>query len=184
MSHYLDPDKDHAFNGPSFRLPQELEETSEIMHAAGVIIHRFGILLRGPSGSGKSLLQRKLRQEAQARGKFSALISDDYVRLARPDPQAEGEGAPLLAFAPVTTRQLQEVRGIGVIELEPSEVVSRAVIHLLVDLVAEHKIERMPGVAGAETLCLGAPVAHLSVPERSVDVASDLVFALLSTWKR
>ena len=144
MSHYLDPDKDHAFSGPSFRVPPELEGGNEIMHAAGIVLHRFGILLRGPSGSGKSLLQRKLRQGARARGAFSALISDDYVRLARPEPPAGADGAPLVAFAPVATHQLQEVRGIGVVELEPQQVVSRAVIHLLVDLVAPEQIERMP----------------------------------------
>ncbi|SNY90150.1 hypothetical protein SAMN04515647_0297 [Cohaesibacter sp. ES.047] len=184
MSNYLDPDRDHATQGPAFDLPARLEDGSEIMQASGLVLHRYGLLLCGPSGSGKSMLQRRLRQEARARGMFAALISDDYVRLSRPGPDGKEEAVPpLLAFSPVPTHRLQEVRGIGVLKLEPEHVLSRAVIHLLVDMVAPEEIERMPRKMARSKPCLGHEVAHLAVPQRSVDVACDMVFALLSTWK-
>lgn len=182
MSLYLDPDHDEARKGPIFDIPDHLEAGSEIMHAAALVIDRYGILLRGTTGSGKSLLQRHLRQEAQKRGLFSALVSDDYVRLAKA-PVGEVGGGCLMAFAPLATQGLQEVRGFGVTEVAEEHRLSSAVMHLLIDLTDPDQVVRMPGPGDIRMDCLGVQIDHLSTPQRRAVAASDLVFARLSTWK-
>nr|WP_321454900.1 hypothetical protein [uncultured Cohaesibacter sp.] len=190
MSLYFDPDSDQTSAGPIFDLPDFLEAScqTEIMHAAAIVIDSFGILLRGQSGSGKSLLQRTLRREAQAMGLEAALVSDDYVKLVRMPAEA-GAGADaasqpqLRAFCPVATKGLQEVRGLGIVSVSPRNFVDQAPMHLLVDLRPHNEIQRMPPDEERKTLCLEAEIAHLSVPQLSVLEACDLIFALLSTWK-
>ena len=188
MSLYLDPDTDNACKGPLFDLPEGLYAGSESMHASAVVIDRVGILLRGPSGSGKSVLQRQLRDLAEARGVHALLVSDDYVRLVRPElraPYRNGNAPipPLVAFAPLATQKMQEVRGFGVVSLEDERLMSPAVMHLLVDLVPPERILRMPQKEESRISCLGHSIDHLSVPSCSALVACDLVFARLSTWK-
>lgn len=193
MSRYIQPDQDRIVSSNQFDLPEGNASKADVMHAAAIVIDRFGILLRGASGSGKSHLQRAIRRQAQQMGLFSALISDDYVALlpgtettslASSHAGQAGEGrGPLIAFGPKTTHALEEVRGLGLISLEEKDLLPRAVVHLLVDLVDEKDIARMPTDEDLETQCAGASIASLRVPNRSVDVAVDLILARLSTWK-
>jgi serine kinase of HPr protein (carbohydrate metabolism regulator) len=176
-------------HGRLFDMPRHLEPASELMHAAALIIGRMGILLRGPSGSGKSTLQRSLREEAALRSLYSALISDDYVRLARPPLREGAHTPPLMAFAPRATHNQQEVFGLGIVDAglkgdggNRQDAPSSAVIHLLVDLIPAGQMERMPSERSESIDCVGAPLAHLCVPQRSVTMSGDLVFAYLSTW--
>nr|WP_321446205.1 hypothetical protein [uncultured Cohaesibacter sp.] len=182
MSLYFDPDRDEARSGPIFDIPERLVEGSEIMHAASLVIGRVGILIRGATGSGKSLLQRHLRQVADQNGLYAALISDDYVRLSS---SARLGGCPpsLIAFAPVATRRLQEVRGFGVTEISRTHHLSRAVMHLLVDLTNEEEMARMPSQDEAQIEVQAVRIDHLRAPERQCTLANDLIFARLSTWK-
>nr|WP_321461878.1 hypothetical protein [uncultured Cohaesibacter sp.] len=194
MSLYLDPDCDRMKDGPLFDLPQDIAATcpGQTMHAAAVVIGPYGILLRGESGSGKSLLQRSLRRQAEALSIASALVSDDYVMLVRmPEVESSGPGdtgediepPELRAYGPVATRGLQEVRGLGIVAVGDKNHVAHAAMHLLVDLCDPDAIDRMPSRQDREQTCLGYPIAHLSVPKRSVVEACDVIFTLLSTWK-
>ncbi|WP_321448323.1 hypothetical protein [uncultured Cohaesibacter sp.] len=187
MSLYFDPDHDQANDGPIFDVPDAIASScpSELMHAAAIVIGPYGLLLKGESGSGKSLLQRTMRREAAALSIPSALVSDDYVKLVRqPEPQSGTTEQPeLRAYGPVATRGLQEVRGLGIISVGENNFASEAPMHLLVDLCPADDIHRMPSSEETVRSCLGYPIAHLSVPERSVVEACDLIFALLSTWK-
>ncbi|WP_162916986.1 HPr kinase/phosphorylase [Cohaesibacter haloalkalitolerans] len=205
MSLYFDRHRERTGDGPLFDLPSDLDPDCprQIMHAAALVIGPHGILLNGESGSGKSLLQRSLRREAQALSINSALVSDDYVQLVcvpaktegawAPSVAAEagdeaanqvsGEGYQLLAFGPTATRGLQEVRGLGIISVGPGRFVDHAPMHLLVDLCDPNDIERMPSREQRTRTCLDQPIAHLSVPRHSVVEAMDMIFALLSTWK-
>ncbi len=90
--------------------------------------HR-GVLLRGPSGSGKSDLALRLCDRG------AILVSDDGVELA-----GDGDGA-LIASAPPSIAGLMEVRGLGILEVPVSEPVSLVAV---VDLVARAEQERMP----------------------------------------
>ena len=179
-------DQQHAEPGNAlFSLPEPLRERSESMHACALVIGRFGLLLRGGTGSGKSVLQRQLRREARAQGLYSALVSDDYVRLARPQPPAisdreNPQEAPLLAFGPVATRGLEEVRGLGIIPVADEEVLPMAVMHLLVDLVEAEDLPRMPSLEQTQCTLVGQPIPRMAAPRQSAVAARDLIFARLA----
>ena len=75
-----------------------------IVHATTVAVDGAGLLIRGPSGSGKSGLALQM----MALG--AQLVSDDRTRLSRPD-----DGPPI-ADAPDAIRGMIEARGLGLIE--------------------------------------------------------------------
>ncbi|WP_316861155.1 hypothetical protein [uncultured Cohaesibacter sp.] len=190
MPDHFEPDIDETGSGPIFKLPSGIDPDLEtcVMHASAIVMDQFGLLLRGVSGSGKSLLQRYLRERATTEGLYSALVSDDYVKLVRlPDNGAEGmqeaTAPPLLGFAPTATYGLQEIRGIGVTSVGQDECLRYAVMHLLVDLTPSGQIRRMPAREQCHTSLMGHLIPTLDVPQRSVIEASDLIFGLLSTWK-
>lgn len=74
------------------------------IHASCVAIDGIGVLLCGPSGSGKSDLALRLLDRG------AALVSDDYTRLI-PSP----DGHPL-ANAPENIVGKIEVRGLGILD--------------------------------------------------------------------
>lgn len=76
-----------------------------IVHATTVAVDGVGLLIRGPSGSGKS----ELALQMIALG--ARLVSDDRTTLSRPD-----DGPPI-ADAPETIRGMIEARGLRVIEI-------------------------------------------------------------------
>eukprot|EP00611_Tribonema_gayanum_P018860 TRINITY_DN32129_c0_g1_i1.p3 TRINITY_DN32129_c0_g1~~TRINITY_DN32129_c0_g1_i1.p3 ORF type:complete len:147 (+),score=38.62 TRINITY_DN32129_c0_g1_i1:425-865(+) len=98
------------------------------VHATCVAIDGMGVLLRGPSGSGKSDLALRLIDEG------AQLVSDDYTML-------ETRGGHLIATAPESIKGMLEVRGLGIL---PVPAKPRVVIGLIVDLVTDAPIERLP----------------------------------------
>lgn len=173
------PDQIKDLGGKLFDMPEELVSLSTLVHASALVIGRHGILLRGPTGSGKSVLQRYLRQRAEQKKIFSAVVSDDYVRLARCD------AGSFVAFAPVATRNKQEVHGLGIVSTGNEKGLLKALdvaaIHMLVDLVPPEDISRSP-LPGLRTMaCLGGEIAYFCVPKGSSLVAADMIFAALST---
>ncbi|HSK40504.1 MAG TPA: HPr kinase/phosphatase C-terminal domain-containing protein [Arenibaculum sp.] len=122
------------------------------LHGTCVLISRLGVLLRGPSGSGKSDLALRLI-DAGAR-----LVADDQVELSREDGR-------IVARAPDRLAGLIEVRGIGILRIDAAE---RADVGLVVDLVPSDgrigrpPIDRLPEVE-TETL-LGSTIRRLTLP--------------------
>lgn len=55
---------------------------AQSVHATALVIGEAGVLIEGPSGSGKSALALACIAQAQAQGLFARLVSDDRVRLA------------------------------------------------------------------------------------------------------
>jgi serine kinase of HPr protein (carbohydrate metabolism regulator) len=98
------------------------------VHATCVAIDGLGILLRGPSGSGKSDLALRLIDGG------AQLVSDDYTVL-------ENRGGHLIATAPESIKGMLEVRGLGIL---PVPARPRVVIGLIIDLVTDASIERLP----------------------------------------
>jgi serine kinase of HPr protein (carbohydrate metabolism regulator) len=90
-----------------------------------------GVLLRGPSGSGKSDLALRLIDEG------GRLIADDQTHLAR-------KGHALIASPPPVLAGMIEVRGIGIVKLPRGRLLAAAPLALLVDLVRAEAVERMP----------------------------------------
>lgn len=108
------------------------------VHATCVVIGETGVLVRGPSGSGKTTLALALLDRVRHDGGFAALVADDRVALL----PASGR---LIARPPETLAGLAEQRGLGIVAL-PHE--AGAVLGLVVDLLAEDGVERMPELGG------------------------------------
>ena len=104
------------------------------MHASAVLVGARALLIRGPSGSGKSRLAFDLIEAARAGALlFAKLVADDRVHL-------EPAAGRLLARPAQALAGLIEVRGLGLLRLahEPS-----AVVGFVVDLAAADA-ERLP----------------------------------------
>jgi HPr kinase/phosphorylase len=105
------------------------------VHATSVAL-RVGtrwraVLLRGPSGSGKSDLALRLIDDG------ARLIADDQTHLAK-------KGHALIASPPPALAGKLEVRGVGISKLARGRVMAAAPLALLVDLVRAEEVERMP----------------------------------------
>jgi HPr kinase/phosphorylase len=112
------------------------------------------VLLRGPSGAGKSDLALRLI-EAGAR-----LVADDRTMLGR-------AGDTVMASAPASIAGLIEVRGLGIRRLARNQLLARATVVLLVDLVAPAAIERLPEPDHEALLGIDLPVLKLAPFEAS-----------------
>jgi serine kinase of HPr protein (carbohydrate metabolism regulator) len=131
----------------TFNIPPMMQ-TSATIHASAVLCGSCGILIRGPSGSGKSSLALSLLQT----GSFARLIGDDRIHLQT----AHGR---LLMRPAKTLEGLIEIRGLGIRRL-PFEPV--ALVHLAVDLAAPDA-ERLPEPASSEAKIEGVSIARLAV---------------------
>jgi HPr kinase/phosphorylase len=130
------------------------------VYGTSVALGSDGILLQGPSGSGKSDLALRLI-DAGAR-----LVADDQTELAL-------VGDTLLMSAPATTAGRIEVRGLGILRV-PS--VPSAVLRLAVALVAPQQIERLPEPQFCKLLGRSVPLLALAPFEASA--AAKLKLAL------
>ncbi len=115
-----------------------------------VAIGARGVLLCGPSGTGKSDLALRLIDGG------GELVADDRVLL-------ELSGGALLASAPPALRGLLEVRGIGIVRLPYRSCVPVA---LLVDL-ADRPAVRLPEPTAATIHGHGLPVLRLAAGSAS-----------------
>ena len=143
-----------------------------LVHATCVALKTSGrtwraVLLRGPSGAGKSDLAVRLI-EAGAR-----LVADDQTRLDR-------QGRRLIATCPKTLAGLIEVRGVGIVKLGRTQLLPRATVALLVDLVPPQRIERLPEPAREAILGIDLPVLALTPFEASASAKLRLALAQIA----
>jgi serine kinase of HPr protein (carbohydrate metabolism regulator) len=131
-----------------------------LVHATAIAIDGRAVLLRGPSGAGKSDLALRLI-DAGAR-----LVADDQVELRR-------AGGRVLVRAPAAIAGLMEVRGVGILQIEP---LAEAALAMCVDLVPPAEVERLPEFRSEDVLGLTVPMIALSPFEASA--AAKLRFAL------
>jgi len=113
------------------------------------------LLLRGLSGAGKSDVALRL---LEAGGR---LIADDQTHLAK-------VGRALIATPPQSLAGLIEVRGIGIVKLGRGQLLARAPLALLVDLVRPDQVERMPGPTHEKVLGVDLPRVALAPFETSI----------------
>ncbi len=116
-----------------------------MIHASCVAVDGAGILLRGPSGSGKSDLALRMIDEG------ARLVADDQVVIAQTDGR-------IVASAPDRLAGLIEVRGLGVIRIDP---LAQAPLILVADLMATDAIERMPEPDSTQLLGIDLPLFRL-----------------------
>jgi HPr kinase/phosphorylase len=104
------------------------------IHASAVLVGARAVLIRGPSGSGKSRLALDLIEARRAgRLPFARLVADDRVELANAGGRLLARPAPALVG-------LIEVRGAGLFRLDHEPC---AVVGLVVDLAAQDA-QRLP----------------------------------------
>jgi len=132
-----------------------------LLHATTVAIGERAVLLRGPSGSGKSDLALRLI-DAGAR-----LVADDRSELQR-------DGEAILVRAPATIAGLIEARGIGILRVATLPVARLA---LLVDLVAPEAVERLPEPRSEPILGLSIPLVAVAPFEASAAAKIRLALA-------
>lgn len=124
------------------------------VHATAVAIGEAGVLIRGRSGSGKSELALAVIAEAERKGLFARLISDDRVRLSA----ASGR---LLAHAHPAIAGRIEQRGEGILAMAHEACV---VVRAVVDLVDRaRRPARLPEGSDKTTDVGGVSLPRLSL---------------------
>ncbi len=132
------------------------------IHATCVAISGQGVLIRGPSGSGKSDLALRLIDEG------ADLVADDYCNIAF-------ESGRLIATPPPAIAGKLEVRGIGILQMPHTNIVA---IRLVVDLRTTQEIERLPETA--TTFIENVPVPWISIDPRTASATAKVRVALSS----
>ena len=133
--------------------------TERLHHATAIASANWAVLLVGPSGVGKSDLALRMIDRGWM------LLADDLVLL-------EDRGGQLLATAPLRTRGLMEVRGLG---LHRFPAAHPAPVALVADL--HQPAARLPE---RETVQIaGITLAHICVDPRpaSAPIRLELAFA-------
>jgi serine kinase of HPr protein (carbohydrate metabolism regulator) len=139
------------------------------IHASAVLVGATAVLIRGPSGSGKSRLAWDLIQAAgQGVLPFARLVGDDRVFIEVHHNQLLVRPAPQLAG-------LIEVHGLGIRRLAYEPL---AVVGLAVDLAAPDGA-RMPDTCAQKLELLGVSVPRLTAATGMA--ALPLVLAFLRT---
>jgi len=134
-----------------------------LVHATSVAIGGRAVLLRGRSGSGKSDLALRLIDAG------AELIADDQSELRR-------DGDAIVVCAPSAIAGLIEVRGLGLVRLNPR---AAALLALIADLVAPERIERLPELGRETVLGIAVPVVALAPFEASAAAKLRLAVAAL-----
>jgi HPr kinase/phosphorylase len=131
-------------------------QEGKAIHATALSIHGHGVVLIGPSGSGKSDLALRLIDRG------ALLISDDAVIVER------SESGPILRCAPNIQGKL-EVRGLGIIAMPFVDAVP---LRLCVDLAPTP--ERLPDAPVMTFAGFDVPFLALSAFEASAPLKVEL----------
>ena len=134
----------------------------QTFHATAVVIEQKGVLLRGPSGSGKSDLALRLIDDG------AVLISDDSTALIQRD-------GTVVAQCPASIAGKLEVRGLGIVEVPYIE---EAALSMIVDLVDPDQVERLPVKRMEVLLCCRIPSILLAPFEASALVKIKMAIRL------
>ena len=134
-----------------------------LVHGTTVALEGEGVLLRGPSGSGKSDLALRLIDGG------ARLIADDQTELTR---VSDG----LLARSPASIAGRMEVRGVGILRVPT---VPSALLRLVIDLVALDRVERLPEPQFCDYLQCSLPLLALAPFEASAPAKIRLALASL-----
>ncbi len=120
-----------------------------------------GVLLRGPSGSGKSDLALRL-----ITGRQGLLVADDQVEI-------EALDGTLMARAAASLVGMLEVRGLGLVRLDYRRTCE---ILVVIDLRESRDVERMPEPRRTTIAGMSLPLFQLCARESSA--VSKVVLAL------
>jgi serine kinase of HPr protein (carbohydrate metabolism regulator) len=130
------------------------------VHGTSVVVNGVGVLIRGPSGSGKSDLALRLIDGG------AQLVADDQTEVSY-------ENGHVIMSSNAVIEGLLEVRGVGIMAVP---CVPRARLGLIVDLTPIGQIERMPEKEFDEII--GVKVRRLRLPPFAVSTAAKLRLAV------
>ena len=146
-----------------------MADAQSTIHASAVLVGPKAVLIRGPSGSGKSRLVWDLLQAAaQGALPFARLVGDDRVYV-------EGHGGRLLVRPAPALAGIIEIHGLGIRRLVHDRV---AVVGLEVDLAAQDAA-RLPAAEAGKAAIPGVGLPRLAVAAGAQ--ALPLVLAYLRT---
>ena len=132
-------------------------------YATAITYCGFGILIRGPSGSGKSDLALRLIDDG------ADLIADDQVAIRALEQK--------LYLSPLdNTPGLIEVRGIGVMKIK---YVRDIKLCLVIDLDPSDEIQRIPEIKEELIKSIPVPVINMDAFEHSVLVKIKIILGYL-----
>ncbi|MGP1257115.1 MAG: RNase adapter RapZ [Kiloniellales bacterium] len=127
----------------------------ELLHATAVELDTpdgaIGVLLRGPSGSGKSDLALRLIDDG------ARLVADDQTQL-------ELHGGRILASAPAQLEGTLEVRGVGLAGVPSAP---QTEIRLVIELTGGSPLDRLPEEHSVVLLGQAVPALHLDARQPS-----------------
>ncbi len=123
------------------------------VHATAVLLGAAGVLIRGPSSSGKTTLAQSLVADWRRTG-FACLVADDRVVLSQRNDR-------LIASPPAELAGRMELRGRGIVSsgYEPA-----CVVRLVVDIVEDGDLERMPEDGALTEIIDGVRLCRQPVP--------------------
>lgn len=128
--------------------------SAQPIHGTVIVSGTRGVLLRGPSGSGKSDLALRLMDRG------FILVADDQVLISR-------AGDHLIAEPPPALAGWLEVRGLGLVSMPYCP---KARLDLAIDLIPRDQVERLPNPQSIEFLGLDIPLVKL----HAFDAATEL----------
>ena len=137
-----------------------LKRPMTCLYGTSVAIGGEGVLLQGPSGSGKSDLALRLIDEG------ARLVSDDQTEVQR-------SGNDLTMRAPLALAGLIEARGLGIMRVPH---LAEAPLRLVVELASDVAIERLP-YARHRTI-EGVAVPVIALDPRAASASAKLRLAM------
>ena len=146
------------------------DKPAQTIHASSVAIGSHGVLIMGPSGSGKSDLALRLIDRG------ARLISDDYTSVS------SGDGGLLLS-APANIAERMEIRHLGIIEMRkigPDLMAPAGAVLARLAVQLEDRPERMPQPDAMMTLAgHKLPLVLLAGLEASAPIKVEWALRLL-----
>ncbi len=134
----------------------------QTVHGTTVAIDGVGVLLRGPSASGKSDLALRLIDDG------AGLVADDRTILSR-------DGDAVVAAAPPAIAGKIEVRGLGIVRLPTP---GATPLRLVVELGRPAGVDRLPEAETMSLMGVDLPLLHLSALEASTPAKIRLALRL------
>lgn len=136
----------------------------ERVYGTCIAIDGRAVLLRGPTGSGKSDLALRI---VEAGGR---LVADDQTILMR-------EHDSLIATCPDPISGQIEVRGVGIV---PVATVRRAPLAMVMDLVPGEQVDRFPELRYCHYLEIDIPLLNIAPFEVSAAAKVRIALTLLA----